>query len=82
MAGITDWTLAGLAPLPALLIAVPRRHGVLAGRRPIGSGVAVLCLELITFACDQSAFIDLPLRLALLTLPGTFLLALFLERWL
>ena len=36
----------------------------------------------MTFAFDQSSFIDLALTLALLTLPGTLVMALFLERWL
>jgi multisubunit Na+/H+ antiporter MnhF subunit len=35
----------------------------------------------MTFAFDQSAFIDLPLALSLLTVPGTLLVALVLERW-
>ena len=83
---MTDWTLAVLALLPALLVPVAGAcRGGTASRLAavqLGSGVAVLCLELMTFAFDQSAFIDLPLCLALLTLPGTLLLALFLERWL
>jgi multisubunit Na+/H+ antiporter MnhF subunit len=36
----------------------------------------------MTFAFDQPALIDLALALALLSLPGTLLLSLFLERWL
>jgi multisubunit Na+/H+ antiporter MnhF subunit len=36
----------------------------------------------MTFAFDQGSFIDLPLALALLALPGTLAMALFLERWL
>jgi multisubunit Na+/H+ antiporter MnhF subunit len=41
-----------------------------------------LILVLMTFAFDQSSFIDLPLALALLALPGTLAMTLFLERWL
>jgi len=44
--------------------------------------VATVLLALATFAFDQSSFIDIALCLALLTLPGTLVLALFLERWL
>ncbi len=47
----------------------------------IGS-VATLVLTVLSFALDQSSFIELPLALALVSLPGTLLLALFLERWL
>ena len=45
-------------------------------------GVATILLALVTFVFDQSSFIDIALCLALLTLPGTLVLALFLERWL
>lgn len=83
---MNDWTMAVLAMLPALLIAVVGAcRGGTASRLAavqLAAAVAVLCLELMTFAFDQSAFIDLPLCLALLTLPGTLILALFLERWL
>ena len=48
----------------------------------LASAVTTLILALMTFAFDQSSFIDLALCLALLTLPGTLLMALFLERWL
>lgn len=43
---------------------------------------ATVILVLLSFALDQSSFIDLPLALALLSLPGSLLMALFLERWL
>jgi len=48
----------------------------------LATAVATLILALMTFAFDQSAFIDLALALALLALPGTLLMTLFLERWL
>ena len=43
---------------------------------------ATVILVLLSFALDQSSFIDLPLAFALLSLPGSLLMALFLERWL
>ena len=83
---MTVWMAAILALLPALLVPVG-----LACRGPVGSRlvavqlattVTTLILVLMTFAFDQSAFMDLPLTLALLTAPGTLLMAVFLERWL
>jgi len=46
------------------------------------SSLTMLVLIALSFALGQSSFIEVPLALALLTLPGTLLLALFLERWL
>ena len=83
---MTIWMLAVLALLPPL--AVPVIHacrGDTATRLvavQLATGVTTLVLALMTFAFDQSSFIDLALCLALLTLPGTLLMALFLERWL
>lgn len=44
--------------------------------------LAVLELVLMSFAFDQPSFIDLPLTLGLMSLPGTLVFAHFLERWL
>jgi multicomponent Na+:H+ antiporter subunit F len=41
----------------------------------------VLILTLLAFATDQASITDLALTLVLLNLPGTMLLAVFLERW-
>jgi len=83
---MTVWMLATLGllpPLAAVLLAACRGS---TGNRlvavQLASTMAVLLLALMTFAFDQSSFIDLALVLALLTLPGTLLMALFLERWL
>jgi len=46
------------------------------------SALMAPALAILTFAYDQSAFIDLALLAALLNLPATMLFALFLERWL
>ena len=83
---MTIWMLAVLALLPAL--AVPVIHACRSDTASrlvavqLATGVTTLILALMTFAFDQSSFIDLALCLALLTLPGTLLMALFLERWL
>lgn len=83
---MTIWLLAMLALLPPL--AVPVIHacrGDTASRLvavQLVTAVTTLILALMTFAFDQSAFIDLALCLSLLSLPGTLLMALFLERWL
>jgi len=60
-------------------------HGTLAHRLvavELASSFAVLLLIALSFAFDQASSIDLALTLALLTLPGTLLLAVFAERWL
>lgn len=83
---MTVWLLAVLALLPPLAIPlVTACRGDTASRLvavQLVTGVATLLLALMTFAFDQSSFIDLALCLALLTLPGSLLMALFLERWL
>jgi multisubunit Na+/H+ antiporter MnhF subunit len=83
---VTIWMLAVIALLPALAIAVlgalrgpamPRLVAV-----QLATSLAALILVLMTFAFDQSAFMDLPLGLVLLSFPGTLLFTLFMERWL
>lgn len=86
MAAVTAWMLAVLALVPAL--AIPVLHACRGGTAQrlvalqLATSVTTLILVLMTFAFDQSAFADLPLTLALLTLPGTLAIVLFLERWL
>lgn len=83
---MTAWMLATVALVPAFAIAVlyASRGGVASRLAAVqlASAVAALVLALMTFAFDQSAFIDLALGLTLLGLPGTLIMALFLERWL
>lgn len=78
--------LATLALLPAFAVPVlVALRGGASGRLvavQLATSLAASVLTLMTFAFDQSAFIDLPLALALLSLPGTLVMALFLERWL
>lgn len=80
------WLLAALALLPPFALAV-----VAAGRGPQGlrlvavqlaTALTTLILVALSFALDQPATIDLALVLAVLTLPGTLLFAVFQERWL
>lgn len=80
------WLFASLLLLPPLLVAVAA-----AGIRAIHlrfiavelvTSLATALLIALSFAFDQPSSIDLALTLALLTLPGTMLLALFQERWL
>lgn len=77
---------ATLALLPALLAPVALACRGAVGARlvavQLATSVTLLILALMTFAFDQSAFMDLPLALALLSAPGTLLMTLFLERWL
>ncbi len=84
---MTDiWLIASLGLLPPFLAAV-----VATGRGPLAHrlaaielacSLAVLLLVALSFAFDQASSIDLALTLALLTLPGTLLIAVFAERWL
>ncbi|TNC12698.1 hypothetical protein FF100_13585 [Methylobacterium terricola] len=80
------WLAAALALLPPFGLAVAAAaRGSLASRLvavQLATSVAVLLLVVMSFALDQPAVIDLGLVLAVLTLPGTLLFAMFQERWL
>ncbi|WP_187335128.1 monovalent cation/H+ antiporter complex subunit F [Novosphingopyxis iocasae] len=84
---MTDlWLAASIALiLPFALAAIAIWRGPIAGRLAavqLASVIAVLLLVAMDFAFDQPAAIDIALSLALLSLPGTLLYALFEERWL
>mgnify|MGYP001276383291 FL=1 len=84
---MTDlWLAASIALiLPFTLAAIAMWRGPVAGRLAavqLASVVAVLLLAAMDFAFDHPAAIDIALSLALLSLPGTLLYALFQERWL
>lgn len=83
---MTVWMIATIALVPPLAVPLTLAcRGTLANRLvavQFAASLAVQLLVLMTFAFDQSAFMDLPLTLALLALPGTLAMALFLERWL
>lgn len=76
-------TLGLLPPVGGALLSVSRGG---AGSRLVAVQMATaltsMLLALMTFAFDQSSFIDLALTLSLLSLPGTLLMVMFLERWL
>ncbi len=77
------WAIVGLLPPLALAAALTWRGSP--GQRfaayQIVTTVGVTILTLLTFAADQSSVTDLALTLVLLNLPGTLLMAVFLERW-
>ena len=83
---MTDWMLATVALLPPFAVAVLASCRDRTGSRlvavQLASSVATAVLMLMMFSFDQSSFTDLPLCLALLTLPGTLLMAIVVERWL
>lgn len=81
-----SWLVASLCLLPPLLVAV-----IAAGIRAthlrfvaveLASSLSIILLIALDFAFDQPSSLDLALTLALLTLPGTLVFALFQERWL
>lgn len=80
------WLVLLVTLLPALGVVVfAGCHGGTMARLvavQMASAVTSIMLIAMTFAFEQPAFIDVPLSLALLSLPGTLLMALFMERWL
>lgn len=83
---MSPWLVAIVALLPAFAVplAVALR-GPMNGRLvavQLASVLAVVILVLMSFAFDQESSIDLALALVLLSVPGTTLYALFMERWL
>lgn len=86
MAGLNPWLVASLAMLPALAIPLARAlRGSLDSRLAaveLTSVITALLLVCLSFAFAQPSFLDLAVTLALLSLPGTLVLTVFLERWL
>ena len=80
------WLFASLGLLPPLLVAViGAGRGAVPGRLiavELATSFATFLLVAMSFLFEQASSIDLALCLAVLTLPGTMLLALFFERWL
>ncbi len=83
---MTAWLLTALGLLPpfGLVVLCACRGGAVSRlvAWQLASSLAALVLVAMTFAFDQPTFIDLPLAMALLALPGGLLIAMFLERWL
>jgi len=82
---VTPWLIACLALLPTMAVpAIVGCRGSISNRLvacQMLTSVATTILVLLSFALDQSTFVDIPLALALLAYPGAALLALFYERW-
>jgi multisubunit Na+/H+ antiporter MnhF subunit len=83
---MSPWIGAAIAMVPALMVPLwVAARGSTANRL-----VAVLLATVLTclsgfvfsFASDQPSIVDLFLALGLLSLPGSLLMAHFLERWL
>ncbi|HQT76462.1 MAG: hypothetical protein B7Z80_02925 [Rhodospirillales bacterium 20-64-7] len=83
---MNPWLLSVIAWLPPLALPLwVAARGSLPARLvavQLATNVTILILVLTSFAFDQTILIDLPLTLAALSLPGTLMLALFIERWL
>jgi multisubunit Na+/H+ antiporter MnhF subunit len=83
---MNQWLVAAIALVPALMVPLwVAARGSTANRLVAVQLATVLaCLDVIvfSFASDQPSIVDLSLALGLLSLPGTVLLAHFLERWL
>ena len=83
---MSPWLAALIALLPPLAVAL--WVGLRAGTADrlvaleLAATLTVLIMVLMSFAFDQPSFIDLPLTISFLSLPGTLVFAHFLERWL
>lgn len=86
MTGSPLWVAATAALLPPFGVTVAAcLRGTIAQRfaaSQLATTLAVFLLVLLTFAIDQPSSIDLALGLVLLALPGSLLVAVFVERWL
>ncbi len=80
------WSLAVWSLLPAFAVPVIAALRDEVATRLIAvqlaSAFATLLLILMSFAFQQNSYVDLALALAVLTLPGTLVTAVFIERWL
>ena len=86
MIAFNAWLLASILLLPPLAVPVVVALRGNANQRLVGIQLASLLTSLIlaamTFAFDQSSFIDLAFGATLLGVSSTFLFAIFMERWL
>lgn len=83
---MSPWAVATWGLLPALVVPVLVSFRHEAATRLVAvqfaTVISSLLLVLMSFAFDQSSYVDLALALGVLTLPGTLLMAVFIERWL
>jgi multisubunit Na+/H+ antiporter MnhF subunit len=82
---MTVWLPAVVALVPALAapvwVALTARTAERLIAAQLANAVAGFTIVLMSFAFDLPSMIDLALTLAFLSLPGSLLLAHFLERW-
>ena len=80
------WLLTAILFLPPLAVTVFVAMRADCDNRLVAvqfaGGFTALILASMSFAFDQPSFIDLAVCAALLSVPGTYVLATFLERWL
>ncbi|HJS87835.1 MAG TPA: monovalent cation/H+ antiporter complex subunit F [Acetobacteraceae bacterium] len=87
MAGLSlPWLAAGIGTILALVIPIGAAlHGGVGERLvavQMASVVTCWALAELSFAFGQPSFLDLALTLGLLSVPGTLVFAIFMERWL
>ena len=80
------WLLAAILLLPPLAVPVCLAMRGAANQRlaaiQLAGSLSALILAVMTFAFDQPSFVDLALCLTLLSVPGTLLYTMFMERFL
>lgn len=83
---MNPWLVAVVLLVPPLLVPVAVALRADANNRlvavQVASTLAALIIVSMTFASDQSSFVDVALCLTLLAVPGTYLYTVFMERWL
>ncbi len=80
------WLVAVILMLPPLAVPLVVAWRGDANNRlaavQLASTLSALVVALMTFAFDQPSFVDLALCLTLVSIPGTLLFTMFMERWL
>ncbi len=80
------WLLATILLLPPLAVVVALAMRGAANQRlaavQLAGALSAMILAAMTFAFDQPSFVDLALCLTLLSVPGTLLYTMFMERFL
>lgn len=81
-----DWLFAAIGMLPPLFIALfAAGRGMIVQRflgLELATSLIIAMLAMLSFAFEQASSTDLALTVALLSLPGTLVFVLFIERWL
>jgi multicomponent Na+:H+ antiporter subunit F len=81
-----DWLFAAIGMLPPLFAALfAAGRGMIVHRflgLELATSLIIAMLAMLSFAFGQASSTDLALTVALLSLPGTLVFALFVERWL